>query len=65
MVTIILVVAEATNKIILHVKGLEISEISLLSESSSLPINHYQDEERDFLIIEVADNFLPGNNLKL
>lgn len=55
-----------TNKIILHSKDLKIAEILLFDGFTTVDeISYYEDEAREFLIIESRVDFEPGSDLML
>lgn len=57
-------VRQSTNRIVLHSKDLNIQEILILSGASEIDVLNFQvDETRDFLIIEVAEDFEIGADL--
>lgn len=58
-------VLEATNRIILHAKELNFSEIVLFVGPGAVPSTHRLDAERDFLIVETTETIAPGSNLLL
>lgn len=59
-------VREETNRIILHVKELNILDVFVFEGLTPVdPIMYYEDETRDFLIIQTLSNFQPGSDLSL
>lgn len=59
-------VREPTNKIVLHSKGLTIEEVLLFTGASIISeIAYYEDETRDFFIIESHEDFQPGMDLNV
>lgn len=65
-VIIFLDVMEATNKIVLHSKDLNILDLLLFSGVTTVDeLIYYEDETRDFLVIETNENFEAGDDLML
>lgn len=66
MMLIVLDVRQATKQIVLHSKGLVVEDVVLFSGSTIIdPIAYFEDETRDFFIIEGIEEFTPKVELNV